>query len=245
MKNRHGVRSPTKRGTFFLLGALLTLGCGKEKPPTDQDVGEVHLALTLPDGTSINNVNWKVLSSTNAVVEMGMLNTAGNRSPSFISSLPTGTGYTVAMTATTDANVVCSGNSSAFDVTGGQATTVTVNILCSATVADGGTLGSVVVTGMIVAGDNCPALTGWFITPQSTTGHSPVDVSVTANDADTSDTLTYAWTATSGSFAGASSSTTTYACGATGSQTLTVAITDSHAPMPCTTTVMFPAVSCL
>src|SRR5450432_468390 len=142
MKTRQGVRWPIRRGHFLLLGALLTLGCGKDKPPSDQDVGEVHLALTLPDGTSINSVDWKVLSSSSSVVAMGMLDTTGTRSPSFISSLPTGTGYTVSMTATTATNTMCVGNSSAFDVAAGHATAVTVNILCSATVADGGTLGS-------------------------------------------------------------------------------------------------------
>jgi hypothetical protein len=68
---------------------------------------------------------------------------------------------------------------------------------------------------------------------------------VTAADADMGETLTFSWTATSGSFMSASSATTHYTCGATGTQTLSVAITDSHTPTPCTTTVMFPPVSCM
>ncbi len=127
---------------------------------TDQPVGEVHRALTLPNGTSIDSVDWQVLSSSNSVVEMGTLNTTGARSPSFISSVPTGMGYTVSMTATTSTNTTCVGSSSPFSVAAGQATMVNVNILCSAMVADGGTLGSVVVTGMVVAGDHCPGAHG-------------------------------------------------------------------------------------
>ena len=83
MKNRFGGRRPIRRGTFVVMGALLASGCGKDKM-TDHAVGEVHLALTLPNGTSINSVDWEVLSSSNSVVEMGTLNTTGARTPSFI-----------------------------------------------------------------------------------------------------------------------------------------------------------------
>ncbi len=245
MTNRHGACRSLGFGTFTVLGVLLAAGCSDQRPATaDSNLGEVQLALTLPGGTSITAVDWKILSPSSSVVAMGTLNTTGTRSPSFITSLSPGTGYTVTMSATTSTNAVCAGSSSAFSVTGGQATSVGVNLLCSGSVADGGTLGSLVVTGTVVPGDHCPALAGWFITPQSATGTMPVDISVMATDADMGETLTFAWSATSGSFASAGSNTTEYTCGTTGSQTLTVAITDSHAPAPCTTTVMFPAVTC-
>ncbi|HVY40667.1 MAG TPA: hypothetical protein VHM31_22165 [Polyangia bacterium] len=244
MNERNRVRRG-RRVTFALLGALLAVSCTNEPAANDPSVGQVQLALTLPDGTSVNTVEWKVLSSSSAVVSMGTLNTSGTRTPSFISSLPAGTGYTVSMTATTSANVTCTGTSAAFTVTAGLATPVSVNLLCSGLVADAGTLGSVVVTGSVVPGDHCPALTAWFIAPQSATGTTPIDVSVTATDADSGETLTYAWTAGSGTFASAGAATTQYTCGTAGSQTLSVAITDSHAPAACTTTVMFPAVTCM
>lgn len=244
MKNEHGARRPFGLGTFVLAGVLLAAGCTNERAANDPSLGEVQLALMLPDGTSINSVEWKILAASGSVAAMGTLNTSGTRAPSFISSLPAGTGYTVNMTATTTTNTTCAGVSTAFSVVSGQATPVSVNLLCSGSVADAGTLGSVVITGTVVPGDHCPALTGWFITPQSATGTTPIDVSVTANDADMGETLTFAWTATSGLFASAAAPTTQYTCGTAGSQTLTVAITDSHAPGPCTTTVMFPAVNC-
>lgn len=244
MNNRFGMCRGLRRGTIVLAGVLLAAGCTNERAANDPNVGEVQLALMLPDGTAISSVDWKILAASSSVVAMGTLNTLGTRSPSFIASLASGTGYTVNMTATTSQNTTCSGTSSAFNVTGGQATPVSVNLLCSGSVADAGTLGSVVVTGTVVPGDHCPALTGWFITPQATTGTAPIDVSVTASDADMGETLTFAWTATSGLFSSAGKSTTQYTCGTTGAQTLTVAITDSHTPAPCTTTVMFPSVDC-
>ncbi len=244
MNDRHRAR-PGRRGLFVLLGTLIAVSCANERAVNDPSFGQVQLALTLPDGTSINTVDWKILSSSSAVLAMGTLNTSGSRSPSFISSVPSGTGYTVNMTATTSTNVTCAGVSSAFSVAAGQATPVSVNLLCSGVVSDAGTLGSVVVTGTVVPGDHCPALTAWFISPQSAAAGTPIDISVTASDADTGDTLTYAWSAAAGVFASAGSPTTQYTCGGAGPQTLSVAITDSHTPAPCTTTVMFPAINCM
>src|SRR5262249_18814103 len=161
------------------------------------------------------------------------------------SSLPTGTGDTLQMTAMTSAGVACTGTSSAFNVTSGGSTPVNVNLQCGALAADGGTLGSVVVSGSALAGDPCPPPSARCITPtpQQTMGSAPVDVSVTGTDPDMGETVTYAWTATSGSFSSTTSAMTTYTCGATGMQTLSVAITDNHMP-PCTTHVSFPAVDC-
>lgn len=226
----------------MILGAFLSGCVGADQ--RDGDLGQVNLALTLPDGSTINSVAWKVLSSSSAVLASGTLNTTGTRMSSFIASLAAGTGDTVNLTAATSTGVNCAGTSAPFDVLAGQATMVAVNILCDGSGGGAGNLGSIVVSGTVVPGDHCPTLTGWFITPQSTVGTSPVDVSVMASDADMGDTLTYAWTATSGTFASAASPMTQYTCAATGSQTLTAAISDNHTPTPCTTRITFPAVDC-
>jgi hypothetical protein len=243
MKNQHGVRRPFWRGVFLILGGFLSVGCVGKIGGGDE-VGQVQLALTLPDATTIDSVAWKVLSSTNAIMASGTLNTTGTRMASFISSLPASTGDTVNMTATTSGGVGCTGTSSAFDVAAGQATMVSVNITCDGSGGGTGNLGSIVVSATVVPGDHCPTLTSWFINPQSTTGANPVDVSVTASDADMGDTLAFAWTATSGAFADATAAMTQYTCSATGAQTLTVAISDNHTPTPCTTRVTFPTVGC-
>jgi hypothetical protein len=222
---------------------LLSLSCGKEKV-AEGSVGEIQVALSLPDGTTIDSVTWKVLSSSSAEIASGTLNTTGSRTPSFISSLPAGAGDTIVMTASTTGGVSCIGTSSPFTIIAGQSTTVNLDVVCENTPADGGTLGSVVVSSTLVPGDHCPGLTEWFISPQATTGSSPIDVSVSGSDADVGDTLSYAWTATAGSFTSPSSAMTQYTCAATGPQTLTVAISDNHMPTPCTTRITFPSVSC-
>jgi cysteine-rich repeat protein len=79
-----------------------------------------------------------------------------------------------------------------------------------------------------------------------------IDVSATATDADSGQTLTYAWTTTSGSFvtptstgiASGTSVATQYVCGAPGAQTVTVTVTDSYQPTGCSTQMTFP-VTCV
>jgi hypothetical protein len=226
------------------LVTLVLVGCTTGSILENEPVGEVKLALSLPDGTAVNSVAWKILSASNTVIVSGTLNTAGSHTPSFIASLPAATGDKVNMTATTTAGVSCAGTSAPFNVVVGQSVSVAVNILCEGTVADAG-IGSVVVSGTVVAGDHCPTLTAWLIAPQQSAAADPIDVTITAADSDVGDTLTYAWTATAGTFASPTAATTQYTCAATGPQTLSVAVTDSHAPTPCTTHVSFPAVDCL
>jgi hypothetical protein len=221
----------------------LCIGCspsGNAEGPT----GEVELALSLPDGTSVTSVSWKILSASNATLVSGTLNTSGSQRPSFIASLVAGTGDTVSMDATTSTGVSCTGKSAPFDVVAGQAVNVAVNVLCGGTSSDAG-IGSVVVSGTIVAGDHCPTLTSWLVSPQAAAAPDPIDVTVGASDQDTGDTLSYAWSATAGTFTTATSATTQYHCAATGSQTLTVQVTDNHTPTPCTTSIAFPTVDCL
>jgi hypothetical protein len=96
----------------------------------------------------------------------------------------------------------------------------------------------------VVQGDSCPALASWTISPEAAAANGGrIDVSATATDAD-NDTLTYQWSAAGGTFANVSATTTTYTCGAAGSQVLHLAVADGHAPVPCSIDVAFPAVTC-
>jgi hypothetical protein len=227
-----------------LLAGLLAVSCS---PPPGNAVGgptgEVRLALTLPDGTTVASVDWRIASAANTTLASGTLNISESQRPSFIASLPPGMGDTVSMTATTSAGLNCSGTSP-FDVVAGQTADVSVSLVCENIPSDGG-VGSVVVSGAIVPGDHCPTLTTWLITPQAASSADPISVSVTASDADSGDTLSYAWSATSGTFVDPTSASTQYDCAATGPQTLTVQVSDNHMPVPCTTSISFPTVDCL
>jgi hypothetical protein len=128
---------------------------------------------------------------------------------------------------------------------------VTVTLVCG-----GGTPmqpnGSVIVNGTVIAGDTCPVLTQWEASPLQVESGAQIDVSATATDADMGQTLTYAWTATTGTFATAifpgvtsgASVATKYSCGAPGPQTLAVTVTDSYQPTGCSSQMIFP-ITCI
>jgi len=226
--------------------ALTSASCQNSPGVVGGAAGHVVMALSVPGGLNISSVTWVVLSSSNDTLASGTTNTSRvGATASFIVGIPPGTGDVVTMTATTDKGTMCTGTSNAFDVAANQTSSVSITLNCAPSVSDAGSLGSVVVTGTVVAGDNCPTLTGWMISPQTAAANGgQVDVSVTAADADSGDTLTYTWSAAAGSFASASSTMTTYTCGAAGDQTLHVTVSDNHMPTPCTIDIAFPAVAC-
>jgi hypothetical protein len=208
--------------------------------------GQIVVALATPTGTNVSSFSWQVTSSTNQVLSSGTSNgVLPGVAPSVILGLPAAVGDRVSMDVTTSAGVHCTGTSDPFNVVAGQTNSVNVNVNCDTTRIDGAA-GSIVVTGVLVAGDNCPSVGGWTLSPQSATASDgTIAVSVEAADADPGDTLTYAWSATAGTFTAASQATTTYTCAAAGDQTLSVVISDNHTPSACTITATFPVVSCL
>jgi hypothetical protein len=236
------------RKTLFVVAAAVAAvtgaGC-QNSPGIIGGEGRVVMALTAPDGTTISSVSWTVQSSSNVTIASGTTNTSHTgATASFIAGIPSGTGDVVTMTAVTSGGTTCAGTSSPFDVADNKTTSVNINLNCSPTMADGG-LGSVVVSGTLVAGDNCPTLTAWSISPQTAAANGgTIDVSVTAADADVGDTLSYAWTVGAGTFSSSTTASTTYTCGAAGTETLHVVVSDNHMPVPCSINVAFPSVSC-
>jgi hypothetical protein len=216
-----------------VLVCSLTSGCAEN----DSDLpGEVELQLSLPNGVMLNAMSWTVLSSTDAVLATGTTNTSGMRAtPSLSVSLPQGTGERVAVNATTTAGASCTGTSDPFNVTRGGFVPVSLIITCTAPPVDTG-LGTVVVTATVDTSNHCPALTGWASAPHAGGGF---DVSVATAVVD-GVVVTYAWTATDGSFADATAASTQYVCNSAGPQTLTVTIS---APS-CVLQIALPSVDC-
>ena len=204
--------------------------------------GQVVVALATPKGIAVSSFSWQVTSSTNQVLASGMTSSVlPGIAPSLIIGLPAAVGDRVSMDVAPGAGAHCTGTSNPFNIVAGQTNPVNVNVTCDATHADGGS-GSIVVTGVLVSGDICPARSAWTLAPQSAAANGGmIDVGVTASDADTSDTLTYAWSATGGTFAGASLATTKYTCAAAGDQTISVVISDNHMPAACSITATFPS----
>jgi hypothetical protein len=242
-------RTSIVSGKYFLAAAAvvaLTAASCQNMPEVVGGEGKVILALVLPGGTTISSVSWTVESSANQPLASGTINVSRTgATASFAAGVPASSGDKVTMTAVTSAGITCTGTSSAFDVVANQTTPpVSVNLNCAASVPDGG-LGSLVVTGTVVAGDSCPTLMAWTTSPQVAAANGgQIDVSVTAVDSDSADVLSYAWSAGAGTFAAPTAASTTYTCGAAGTQTLQVSVSDNHMPTPCTVNISFPSISC-
>ena len=229
-----------------LLIVACVMGCQDLPSVVSGPEGRVLLALVLPGGgATISNVSWTVKSPSNQVVASGSIDTSrSGASASFALGLANSKGYVVTMAAKTSGGDTCSGSSAPFDVVAGQTTPVSISLICPFVTPDAG-LGSILVTGTVVPGDNCPALAFWSTSPETAAANGgQIDVTGTATDADPGDTLTYSWSAAAGSFAAPASATTTYTCGPAGSQVLHLTVSDNHVPTPCWIDVAFPPVSC-
>jgi hypothetical protein len=91
-----------------------------------------------------------------------------------------------------------------------------------------------VSVGLVV--ERCPLLTSWSASPlQATAPGGAIDVAVEgANTNDGGPTvLTYAWSASAGSFDSPTVAATVYRCTTAGVQTLTAMVTDTNAKTPC------------
>jgi hypothetical protein len=232
-----------REGLALLVAGLVALdGCSSSR--RDIAVGTVRLALSLPNGTTLDLVSWHILSSTGAILRAGTINTSDPAAtPSVDTSCPASTGDTVVMSGTTSDGTSCSGTSLPFNVAAGGTVQVGLTIVCG-----GGTPvqnnGSVIVNGAVVQGDNCPLLTSWVASPLQVSRFGQIDVAATATDADAADVLTYSWTATDGSFVNPAAPSTKYNCTGFGPATLTITVSDNHAPTPCATFITIP-VDCL
>jgi len=245
----HHLRQRARRS---LTDALITVtamglaGCANEPSvlfPAPQ--GRVAVALLIAGGVSISSVAWAIESSSGETLASGTTNTSrAGATVSLAVGVPPGQGDVATMTATTSSGTPCSGTSNSFDVTMNQTSSVDIVLKCAPVVADGG-LGSVVITGTVASGNNCPTLAAWTISPEAAGANGgQIDVAATAADGDSGDSLTYAWSASAGSFALSDAASTTYTCGAAGAQTLHLVVSDNHAPVPCEIDVAFPPVTC-
>jgi len=222
----------------LLGGAIAGVNCSKGGNNNSGD-GLIRLAL-MTGGLTVNSVHYHIIKSdmTSFAPDIaGDINTMDqNATPSVLHSVPASTGDIAVLSATATDGTMCTGQSMPFNVVAGQQIGVTVNLICGGSNVASGS-GTAIVNGTIINGDNCPVLTSWMASPlQTSAPNGLIDVSGIATDSDTGETLTYAWTATAGSFtapttagvASGTANTTQYKCTTVGMQTLTLTVTDNH-----------------
>jgi hypothetical protein len=219
----------------MIAGGALSLaglsGCssdtGSDPGGSEGDVGNIGLELQLAPGVTVNTVSWTVSNVGNGFTRSGSVNVQFSNTVSFqVGGLPAGSGYSIALTATSvDGSFTCSGSAS-FSVMAGTVSSVNVNLACSA--APGGN-GSVAVHGTTQICANIDALS---VSPLETTVNNPIALSASATAG--SIPPTFAWTATSGTFDNAASATPIFTCPAT-PDTPTITLTVSPNGPGCTT----------
>ncbi len=236
---RTTIRKSIARHSGVVLGASLAaafagslVGCssgGASDPApigTSDTVGALGMKLTLPGGATLSTVHWVITGPNGAstVVQQGTVAVENSLTITFlVGNLSPGSSYSIALTGTsTDGSVTCAG-SAQFSIAARTTTNVVDLLQCNAPISESG---SASISGQTY---DCAAVGSLAVSPSETTvGHS-VAITATATGVDPG-SLTYTWSASSGSFSAPSSATTNFTCNAAGSVTLTLAVSDGPVP---------------
>ncbi|MGA7118719.1 MAG: hypothetical protein WBY94_01410 [Polyangiaceae bacterium] len=189
-------------------------------------LGSLGVALAIPGGEMISTLNWVITGPNGAstVVLSGSETVQNSDAISLIiGGVPSGSGYTITLTGTTtDGLSMCSG-SAGFAVTARTTTNATVAVQCSVPSADAGSLqvGAQVYT--------CGTLNSISASPSDTNVGNPLSLTSSAT-APNGGTLTYAWSAPSGTFSAPTAANTNYTCAAPGAVTVILTVGDGAVP---------------
>ena len=214
-------------GVGLLLGAALALSgvavsCStNDNNPNPQDVGTVVMALTTPDGQTISSVNYTVTDAMGAVVVSDVLDVSNPLATASVAiSLRAGTGYSIAMTATTSGGSSCTG-SATFNVVAAQTAPVALTLTCGSGGNGGEGNGHVVIDATVVSGGgSCPDILTATVGPLQVALGGSIALKATASAMDVS----FSWTSTSGTIAAPTAASTTLTCTTLGMAQVTLTV---------------------
>jgi hypothetical protein len=195
--------------------------------PTAPSANAGSIGLVLSGGANLATASYTI-SNPNGFSLTGSIDVSHSSTLStIIGGIPAGTGYAIAITATsTDGSTSCAG-SATFAVTAGATSAVSVTLDCH----QGPKTGSVSVNGVL---NICPVADGLTANPADIAVGFPTALAVTAHDSDNGPSpLTYAWTAPSGTFSSATSATPSFTCSAPGQVTVTATVSDGDTSAGC------------
>jgi hypothetical protein len=203
--------------------AVASIACSKP-PKSDRSI-EGAVALTIPrSNVVINSVHYTITGNGTDVSGDISVPMPDDPVTALVSGLPAGA-YTVTLSAASaDGRTTCQG-SDPVTVFERMTTPVTVLLLCR-TRNDSGT---VAISGSFQL---CPDIDSAIATPSvSQVGaYDVLDVVASASQPE-GHPLTYAWSATSGTFAEPSAAQTVFRCAAPGPVTLTLTVSDGNCPV--------------
>ncbi|HET7543908.1 MAG TPA: hypothetical protein VFK05_28750 [Polyangiaceae bacterium] len=213
--------------SFAVTAALA--GCASAPEPSSGDtegVGSIGLELQV-GGAVLNEISYAIAGPGN-YTKSGTLNVAHSSVVSAVlGGIPEGHGYTITLTGTTtDGTTSCSG-SGTFDVVAHETSSVSVHLLCHRA----STTGSVRVGGTF---NVCPVIDGVTASPAEVLVGGTIALATSAYDTDRAPSaLSYAWTASTGSFDDATSAAPIFTCTVPGPVTLTVTVSDGDPAESC------------
>ena len=220
-------------------GAATAVGCSSSGTPStggapasnpavrgasqgDDTTGKVGMQLTLPGGEQVNSVSWIVTGPNGAstVVQTGMVDLQNSTTIAFlVGGIPPGVGYVISLSGmSADGMATCVG-SAQFTVMSQMTVNVSVALQCNAPVSEAG---SAQINGTTY---NCASVSSISANPAEVTIGSTAAVTGSANGPNVGG-LTYAWSATSGSFDTPNAASANYRCATAGTVSLTLTVGD-------------------
>jgi arylsulfatase B len=211
------------------------LGCSSQPLGSGRDeeqAGSLGLKLEAAPGVSLSSVQYAITG--NGFSKTGAIDVADSPLVSgVIGGIPAGSGYTLALTATsTDGGTTFTG-SATFSVTAGQTTSVSIKLRAAGT----GKNGSVSVNGQLNIGPVIDELTA---TPLTVNVGSTVSLTGVGSDADSGPSpLTYYWSTTRGAVSDPLAPSTTLTSSKPGTATVELTVSDGDISTTASTTVTF------
>jgi len=184
-------------GKSLILGVAIAttsiFGCSNSAKDggaaASENGGTVGLALQVVPGVNLNSISYTITG--NGVSLSGSLDVsgAGAGSSIIIGGIPAGTGYVIALDATSvDGNLHCTG-SATFDVARGTTTAISPHLQCRK-----GQSGGVGISPVV---NICPTVDSLAASPTSANVGSAIALTSVGNDDDHAPAaLAYTWTAT-------------------------------------------------
>jgi len=199
-----------------LAGAATGCSTGTDSVSSSTEVGAMGFNLVLPDGSEISSIHYEITGTTTVSGDIPSSG-GGTTFTVKIENLKPGAHH-IELSATQPNGAKDCFGSADFTVVAGVTTPVTVRLHCPGVKPTTDT-GSIEIDGEL---NICAVVDMAAANP---TGAGVYDVTSSGLDYE-GGSLTYAWTASSGTFADASAANTTYTCAGAGSATLTLEVSD-------------------
>jgi hypothetical protein len=204
------------------LAALLLAAGACVGPPgvPPESMGSLSASLQLSPSTSLNTANYAI-SGPNAFSRAGSIDVSHSQTLSAtIGGIPAGDGYSLTINGTASDNLTMCTGSAMFSITAKMTTVLSIKIQCR----EPPKTGNVGISGTV---NVCPVVDGVGANAGEVMVGFSSALSSTAHDSDGKPAaLTYAWVATSGMLAGATTPNPTLTCTAVGTSTITLTVSD-------------------